>query len=254
MIAVEQVSKIFRTGRAVTEALRDVSIAIRDGEFIAIAGPSGCGKTTLLQLVAGFEQPDGGTVRVDGTPVAGPGSDRAVVFQQASLYPWLNVRDNITFGLKLKGERPEAVEAKLQTYLEIMGLGGFANHAPYQLSGGMQQRVAIARALITEPQILLMDEPFGALDAHTRNEMQSFLLGLWQRLKTTVLFITHDVEEAVLLADRVVVMTPRPGRVAAEIAVPFPRPRHWDLVLTADFVAIKREVVKVLRPDMVEGL
>ncbi|MCL6561520.1 MAG: ABC transporter ATP-binding protein [Firmicutes bacterium] len=253
MIVVENLYKTYppqKRGMVATTALQQVSMTIRDGEFVCIVGPSGCGKTTLLHMVAGFESPSGGRILLDGQEIQGPGADRAVVFQQAALYPWLSVYDNIAFGLKLKNLPRSQYDAKVRQFLKIMGLEGFERHAPYHLSGGMQQRAAIARALITQPKILLMDEPFGALDAQTRNDMQRFLLELWQELRPTVLFITHDVEEAVLLGDRVIVMTARPGRIARDFEVPFPRPRAWELSLTPEFVAFKREVLSVLRPEV----
>lgn len=252
MIRIEGVSRIYpgRRGRLAVPALRGVDCTVGDGEFVCVVGPSGCGKSTLLHLVAGFDRPSEGRILVGGEEVRGPGADRAVVFQQPGLYPWLSVRDNIGFGLKIHGVRGESYEQKVRDYLAIMGLEAFARHAPYELSGGMRQRVAIARALITQPQTMLMDEPFGALDAQTRNEMQRFLLGLWRNLRPTVLFVTHDVDEAILLGDRVVVMTARPGRIAFDRAVPFARPREWDLVLTSEFMEIKRQVLAVLRPQL----
>jgi NitT/TauT family transport system ATP-binding protein len=181
-----------------------------------------------------------------------PGADRVVVFQQASLYPWMSVRDNIALGLKLKHRR---VDWERVTYfIQMMGLQGFETHKPYQLSGGMQQRVSIARALIVEPKILLMDEPFGALDAQTRNDMQRFLLDLGKSINTTVFFITHDVDEAILLADRVIAMSPRPGRIVAEFEISLPQPRTWDMTLTEDFLLHKRQVLEILRPDLTKGV
>ncbi len=237
-------------GHQPVAALRDVDLRVEDGEFVSIVGPSGCGKSTLLHLVAGFERPIGGSVRVLGQEVTGPGSDRAVVFQQAALYPWQSVRDNIGFGLRIHGMHRAEYDRRVEHYLGIMGLTAFARHAPYHLSGGMRQRVAIARALITEPGIMLMDEPFGALDAQTRNEMQRFLLRLWRTLRPTVLFVTHDVEEAILLSDRVVILTARPGQLALDLKVPFQRPREWDLVLTPEFVEVKRRLLAVLQPQL----
>ncbi|MDA8346981.1 MAG: ABC transporter ATP-binding protein [Thermaerobacter sp.] len=237
-------------GRPPVAALQDVDLKVADGEFVSIVGPSGCGKSTLLHLVAGFGKPTSGRISVDGREVSKPGSERAVVFQQAALYPWLNVRDNIGFGLRIHGIRGREYERRVQHYLGIMGLTTFEHHAPYHLSGGMRQRVAIARALITEPEIMLMDEPFGALDAQTRNEMQRFLLRLWRTLRPTVLFVTHDVEESILLGDRVVIMTARPGRVALDLRVPFARPREWDLVLTPEFIDVKRRLLSVLQPQL----
>ena len=252
MIAIHDVHMVYPGGRGrhAVPALRGVDLDVAEGEFVSVVGPSGCGKSTLLHLVAGFEFPSQGSIEINGRPVAGPGADRAVVFQQAALYPWLNVSENIGFGLRIHGVRGVEYERRVRDYIGIMGLDAFARHAPYELSGGMRQRVAIARALITQPETMLMDEPFGALDAQTRNEMQRFLLRLWRSLRPTVLFVTHDVEEAILLGDRVVVMTARPGSVALDLSVPFERPREWDLVLTPEFVQVKRQVLGVLRPQL----
>ena len=239
-----------RGRRGSVPALQGLDQRVADGEFVSVVGPSGCGKSTLLHLVAGLLRPTAGCIRVDGQEIRRPGADRAVVFQQAALYPWLDVAGNIGLGLRLRGVRGAEYDRLVQEYVRTMGLEGFARHAPYELSGGMRQRVAIARALIVQPATVLMDEPFGALDAQTRNEMQRFLLGLWRTLRPTVLFVTHDVEEAVLLGDRVLVMTARPGRVALELQVPFARPREWDLVLTPEFVEVKRRVLSVLRPEV----
>jgi NitT/TauT family transport system ATP-binding protein len=252
MIAISGLHMVYpgSRGRHAVPALQGVDLEVADGEFVSVVGPSGCGKSTLLHLVAGFEFPTKGSIEVHGRPIDGPAADRAVVFQQAALYPWLNVAENIGFGLKIHGVRGAEYVRRVNDYLAIMGLEAFRSHAPYELSGGMRQRVAIARALITQPETMLMDEPFGALDAQTRNEMQRFLLGLWRTLRPTVLFVTHDVEESILLGDRVVVMTARPGRVALDLRVPFPRPREWDLVLTGEFIEVKRQVLSVLRPQL----
>lgn len=251
MITIENVTKVYpgRHNTTPTMALKNVALEIRNQEFIVAVGPSGCGKTTLLNLLAGFEVPTSGSIRFDGKELKGPSAERVVVFQQPTLYPWLSVRDNIALGLKLKHGR-DIDWSRVQYYIEMMGLTGFEKHPSYQLSGGMQQRVAIARALIVAPEILLMDEPFGALDAQTRSDMQRFLLNLWESIKATVFFITHDVEEAILLADRVVAMTARPGQIAAEFQISLPRPRTWDMVLTGEFLDIKRQVLEILRPDL----
>lgn len=251
MITIENVTKVYPAQRNAppVAALRNISLEIRDQEFVAAVGPSGCGKTTLLNLLAGFEAPSSGRIAFDGKELAGPSSERAVVFQHPTLYPWLNVRDNVALGLKLKNRR-DVDWKRVQYFIEMMGLKGFETHAPYRLSGGMQQRVTIAGGLIVSPKILLMDEPFGALDAQTRNDMQRFLLDLWGNIKATVLFITHDVEEAILLADRLIAMTPRPGKIAAEFAISLPRPRTWDMVLTEEFLSIKRKVLAILRPEL----
>ena len=250
MLKIEHVTKTYPAQRNAkpTIALQDVSLEIRGQEFLVAVGPSGCGKTTLLNLLAGFERPTVGRVTLDGKELTKPGAERAVVFQQPSLYPWLDVRENIALGLKLKQRRVDW--ERVQYFIQKMGLQGFEKHKPYQLSGGMQQRASIARALIVEPKILLMDEPFGALDAQTRNDMQRFLLDLGKSINATVFFITHDVEEAILLADRVVAMTPRPGRIAAEFDIALPQQRTWDMVLTEEFLSIKRNVLEILRPDL----
>lgn len=251
MIEIHGLNKTFpgRGGKPATVALEDLDTRIEDGQFVTVVGPSGCGKTTLLNVAAGFEAPSAGEILLDGQPIAGPGADRAVVFQQPSLYPWLNVWENVAFGLTLRHGRRGVDRAAVDGMLETMGLQGFERHAPYELSGGMQQRVAIARALVVQPKILLMDEPFGALDAQTRGDMQTFLLALWRKIRPTVLFITHDVEEAVLLGDRVLVMTPRPGRLARDLAIGLPRPRAYEMVLREEFTGYKRDVLQILRPD-----
>jgi NitT/TauT family transport system ATP-binding protein len=250
VIVLRGLRKVFpaTAGRPPTVALDGLDLDVADGEFVTVVGPSGCGKTTLLHLVAGFESPTEGSIEVDGAPVHGPGADRAVVFQQPALYPWLSVWDNIAFGLTLRHGRRGVDRAAVQRMIDTMGLHGFERHAPYELSGGMQQRTAIARALVLSPRILLMDEPFGALDAQTRADMQAFLLALWRRVRPTVLFVTHDVEEAVLLADRCLIMTARPARLAGELRIALPRPRTYSLVLDPQFTAYKREILSILRP------
>lgn len=252
MIELKNVQKTYagKRGRSTPlTALERVDLSIADGEFLTVVGPSGCGKTTMLNLLAGFEPASQGDILLDGQPVKEPGPERVVVFQQPSLLPWMTVAENIAFGLTLRNGPKHVNQERVAAMVETMGLKGFESHKPYELSGGMQQRVAIARALITDPRILLMDEPFGALDAQTRSDMQRFLLSLWKKLKPTVFFVTHDVEEAILLADRVLVMTPRPGRVAADMTIDLPRPRKWDLVLGREFNDYKRQILKVLRPE-----
>lgn len=252
MIELKNVQKIYAAKRGRGNplvAVDGVDLTIQDGEFVTVVGPSGCGKTTMLNMLAGFESASRGDILLDGQPVTKPGPERAVVFQQASLLPWMTVAENIAFGLTLRDGPKNVNQDRLAAMVETMGLKGFESHKPYELSGGMQQRVAIARALITDPRILLMDEPFGALDAQTRSDMQRFLLSLWKKLKPTVFFVTHDVEEAILLADRVLVMTPRPGRVASDMTIDLPRPRKWDLVLGREFNEYKRQILKVLRPE-----
>ncbi|WP_053960160.1 ABC transporter ATP-binding protein [Sulfobacillus thermosulfidooxidans] len=251
MIELHNVTKFYpptiKGGQPVL-AVDHVNLSLHPGEFVCIVGPSGCGKTTILNMMAGFEQPSQGKILLEGRVVDKPGPERGVVFQQPSLLPWMNVYDNIALGLTIREGKKSHHVPKVQSIIDTVGLSGFEQHFPYQLSGGMQQRAAIARALITEPQILLMDEPFGALDAQTRADMQRFLLSLWQRVKPTVLFITHDVEEAIVLADRVVVMTPRPGKIAADIAINLGRPREWDVTLSSDFLHYKKSVLNILKP------
>lgn len=246
-ITLKSVSQVFGSGPRAVTALEDVNVSVKTREFVTIVGPSGCGKTTLLNLVAGFERPSSGTVSVNGEPVAGPGADRAVVFQEAALYPWLSVRENIGLGLRLRDGR-RAEMSKVDELIAAVGLEGFADHPPYQLSGGMAQRVAIARALVIEPQILLMDEPFGALDAQTRAAMQIFVTDLWDHIDVTVLFITHDIDEAIILADRVIVMARRPGRVVADLPVTLPRPRRRSESVTPAYTELRREVLQYIDP------
>lgn len=244
------VSKVFGNGdkKGEIKALEDFTLKARSGEFICLLGPSGCGKSTALNIMACFEKPTTGKVLVDERPVKKPGLDRGVVLQEPTLFPWLTVTDNITFGPRMNNVSPGKYREDVKRYIDMMGLTGFENHYPYELSGGMKQRVAIARAWINEPAVLLMDEPFGALDAQTRIILQELLLTVWDELKTTVLFITHDVEEAICLADRVIVMSARPGRIQMEVRIPFPRPRDPEaLPFTEEFVRIKREIALCLK-------
>ena len=221
-----------------------VSLSIHEQEFICIVGPSGCGKTTLMNMAAGFLQPSSGRVTLDGKPIAGPGRDRGVIFQEYGVFPWLSVRDNIMFGLRLRSSRVPASEhdAVCQKYLDLMGLRDFANAYPKTLSGGMRQRLAIARAYAAQPEFLLMDEPFGALDAQTRSKMQNLLLDVLQREGKTVMMITHSVDEAIYLASRIVVVTARPARIKTIIEVPFAYPRHEGLHETPEFGVLKAHV------------
>ena len=228
------------------EALHDVSLRIEPGEFVCLLGPSGCGKSTLLGALAGHLAPARGTLRVDGALVDGPHPDRGLVFQQHTLFPWQRVIDNVAFGLKMKGVARAARHARAHALLASVGLAGFESRWPSQLSGGMQQRVEIARVLINEPRVLLMDEPFGALDALTRARMQQLLLDVWSRFRTTVVFVTHDIDEALFLADRLLVMSARPGRIVEDLRLDFPRPRDADLVTAPDFAALKRHCLQLL--------
>jgi NitT/TauT family transport system ATP-binding protein len=240
------VSKNF-AGKTTVRALANVDFQIAEGEFVALLGPSGCGKSTLLNILAGFEPLSTGTVRFDGKAIAKPGPDRGVVFQEASLLPWLTVWENVVFGPKVQGLRRDDYEPKARDILKTVGLENFHEALPVQLSGGMRQRVGIARVLVMEPRALLMDEPFGALDAQTRLSMQQLLLDVWQKLKTTVLFVTHDIDEAILLADRVCVMSARPGRISREIPITLRRPRSIDDLTTADFVGFKALIMAEMR-------
>jgi NitT/TauT family transport system ATP-binding protein len=227
MIAIESLSKSFDTTRGTIHlALSDISLRIKEGEFVSILGPSGCGKSTLLYIVGGFVQPTAGTVAVAGKPVTGPGPDRGPIFQEFALFPWKTVLGNVMYGLLEQGvARPQA-EAKARALIALVHLKGYEKFYPKELSGGMKQRVAIARTLAYGPSILLMDEPFGALDAHTRTGLQNELLEIWERDRKTVLFVTHSVEEAVFLSDRVVVLTRSPGRVKSIVDIDLPRPRR----------------------------
>jgi len=246
-VTVERLRKVFVHNGQKTVALEDVSFDADDGEFIAVVGPSGCGKTTLLQIIDGLMKPTGGKVLIDGAAVKGPGQDRGLVFQEYSLFPWLTVRQNIAFGLEIGGRRDsDAVEK----WLRVMGLEGFENCHPYMLSGGMKQRVAIARALAYDPDMLLMDEPFGALDAQTRSLLQTYLLKIWSETRKTVLFVTHSIEEAVFLADRVIVLTARPASVKGIFDITLPRPRDEETKLSTEFVEIRRSIWDSLREEV----
>jgi len=230
-LAVSHVTKSFRHGRGDVRALDDVSLAVGEGEFICLVGPSGCGKSTLLNLIAGLDFPDSGEVLADGVRVAGPGRDRMVMFQEPALFPWLNVTDNVLFGLKLKPNLDAAARRDTAAfYLGMVGLSRFAHANIHELSGGMKQRVSLARALAPNPKVLLMDEPFAALDAMTREQLYGDLQRIWQERKKTIVFVTHNVREAVCLGDRVVVFSPHPGRIREEFAIDLPRPRDINSV------------------------
>ncbi len=236
------------------EAVTDAAICVNPGEFISIIGPSGCGKSTLLNAVAGFLKPTRGTVAVDDEPVAGPSADRGMVFQQYSLFPWKTVRENVEFGLKMKGMDRMKREQSARTLLGLAGLSAFENQYPDSLSGGMKQRVGIIRALATGPKVLLLDEPFGALDAQTRLIMQQILTNMWQRLKTSVLFVTHDIDEAIFLSDRVYCMTARPGTIKAEVAIPLERPRQQSMMMSSEFLALRRGLMSLIREESLKAI
>ena len=256
-VELRKVGKTFidrKRGRE-TVALSDVSMTIDKSEFACILGPSGCGKSTILNLVAGFEQPNSGAVLIDGHPITAPDRSRGMVFQQPLLFPWLNIVDNITFGPRMAGAPAEQYAAQAARYVQLMGLTGFEKHYPYELSGGMQQRVALARAWISEPELFLMDEPFGALDAQTRLMMQELLLRVWERSRTTVLFVTHDIDEALFLADRIFIMTARPGRIKENLAVDFKRPRNYEtIIFEQQYITLKQRILQVIRGETLQAM
>ncbi len=242
-----QISIALGAGSQRFTAVQDVSFNIEPGEFICILGPSGCGKSTLLSAIAGHLKTTKGRIEVDGNAIAGPSVKRGLVFQQHTLFPWKTVLDNVAFGLKMQGVKRAERNLRALEFLRLVGLADFAECFPAQLSGGMQQRVEIARALINNPQVLLMDEPFGALDAQTRLMMQELLLSIWTRVRTTIVFVTHDIDEALFLADRIFVLTQRPGRIGEELKLDFPRPRTADLVTSNEFVRLKRRCLGLIR-------
>jgi nitrate ABC transporter ATP-binding subunit len=242
-LAIRHLTKRFVAGDAEIEALARVDLTIAEGEFVCVIGASGCGKSTLLRIIAGFEEPSTGDVLVNGKPVTGPGSDRGMVFQDYALFPWMTVQQNVGFGPRQRHLGRREVEAIADEFVRLVGLERFADRYPSQLSGGMKQRVAIARVLANDASILLMDEPFGALDALTREQLQHELLQIWARTRVTIVFVTHSVEEAVLLADRVLVMSAGPGRIENDIAIALPRPRD---VASPEFNAVRRDVARRL--------
>jgi NitT/TauT family transport system ATP-binding protein len=245
-IALSGVEIHFGEGKNRVRALDHIDLRIERGEFVSILGPSGCGKSTIIGAIAGFTALSAGTLHLDGEPITAPGPDRAVVFQQHLLFPWKTVRANVEFGLKMRGLPKAERRDRAARILAHVGLSDFLEHYPHQLSGGMQQRVALARVLVNEPRVLLMDEPFCSLDAQTRLQMQDMLLGLWHELHMTVVFVTHDVDEAVFLSDRVVVLTPRPARVTAEVAIDLPRPRTPALLTSVEFMRLKKRSLELL--------
>ena len=250
ILRIEDLVKRFVVkGKDEATILDGINFAVHKREIVTIIGASGCGKSTLLRLVAGLEDCSGGRILMDGRAVFAPGPDRGMVFQSYSLFPWLTVLRNVAFGLKEKGKGTSIAEAEARTWIDLVGLAGYEDHYPSQLSGGMRQRVAIARALAAGPQVLLMDEPFGALDAQTRSRMQAYLLEIWKNVDVTILFVTHDLDEAIFLSDRILVLLPRPGRVGEVIENPVPRPRSMDQLLSPEFLAVKRRLEELIHPE-----
>jgi NitT/TauT family transport system ATP-binding protein len=254
LIEIQNFNLNYETMDGPVEAVCDVTIRVDPGEFVSIIGPSGCGKSTLLNAVAGFLKPTSGTVSLDHERVSGPSADRGMVFQQYSLFPWKTVRQNVEFGLKMKGMERFRREQAARTLLGIAGLSQFENQYPESLSGGMKQRVGIVRALATGPKVLLLDEPFGALDAQTRLIMQQVLTNMWQSLKISVLFVTHDIDEAIFLSDRVYCMTARPGTIKAEIAIPLERPRKQAIMMSTEFLALRRGLMSLIREESLKAM
>ncbi|KVZ98541.1 ABC transporter ATP-binding protein [Burkholderia territorii] len=251
ILDVRHVGKRFATPQGECVALDDISFRTHRREFVCVIGPSGCGKSTLIRILAGLDAQTSGEVLLDGKPVQGPGADRGMVFQGYTLFPWLTVKKNVMFGLRMNGSSGSQAEREALQWLDLVGLTRFADVYPHQLSGGMKQRVAIARALANRPRILLMDEPFGALDAQTRARMQTHLLDIWRNIDVTILFITHDLDEAIFLADRILVLKANPGGVQELIEVPVPRPRDYSQVNTPEFLATKARLEALIHPKEV---
>ena len=250
LLSIQGVSRTFTSHKGQqTQALLPVDFAVQENDFVTILGPSGCGKSTMLRIVAGLDFPSSGQVLLDGKEVTGPGADRGMVFQSYTLFPWLTVAQNIRFGLREKGVSEALQKERSDYFIAKVGLRGFEQHYPKQLSGGMQQRTAIARALANDPKILLMDEPFGALDNQTRVLMQELLLGIWEAERKTVLFVTHDIDEAIFMANRVAVFSARPGRIKTELAVDLPHPRHYTIKTSPEFMDLKARLTEEIRAE-----
>lgn len=253
-VKVEGITKVFHSrkgnnGNGWVEALGGINLEIRTGEFLAIVGPSGCGKSTFLEILGGLIKPSCGSIYIDEKEVNGPNQDRGIVFQGYALFPWRNVIENIGYGLEEKGVPKKTRNELCKKYISLVGLSGFEDHYPYQLSGGMKQRVAIARALAYDPDILLMDEPFAALDAQTRDTLQGEVLRIWDETKKTVVFVTHNIEEAVFLADRIAIMSARPGKIKRIIDIPLSRPRSEEFRTSQDFIKLRQEVGYIVREE-----
>lgn len=248
VLDVQGLGRVFESSHGPVNALEDISFQTHRREFVCILGPSGCGKSTLIRILAGLDYPTSGRVLLDGKEVEGPGAERGMVFQSYTLFPWLTVKQNVMFGLEVTGHSGTVAEAEARSWISMVGLSKFENAFPNQLSGGMKQRVAIARALANQPRILLMDEPFGALDAQTRATMQAHLLQIWRNVEVTILFITHDLDEAIYLADRILVLKAHPGRVDELVEVPVPRPRDSRQFLSPEFLATKKHIEELIHP------
>jgi NitT/TauT family transport system ATP-binding protein len=248
VLQVDGVHKIFPSPEGDVVALERINFSVHRRELMCIIGPSGCGKSTLVRILAGLESTSSGDVLLDDKPVIKPGAERGMVFQAYTLFPWLTVKENVMFGLKMGGRSGVEVEQEARQWIDMVGLSKFEKAYPHQLSGGMKQRVAIARALANQPRVLLMDEPFGALDAQTRCQMQSYLLQIWKNVDVTIIFITHDLDEAIYLADRILVLKAHPGRVEEMIEVPVPRPRSAEQLITAEFLATKKRLEELIHP------
>ena len=255
LLSIQGVSRTFTSHKGTsTQALLPVDFEVRENDFVTILGPSGCGKSTMLRIAAGLDFPTTGQVLLDGRAVDGPGADRGMVFQSYTLFPWLTVAQNIRFGLREKGVSEALQKERSDYFIAKVGLRGFENHFPKQLSGGMQQRTAIARALANDPKILLMDEPFGALDNQTRVLMQELLLGIWEAERKTVMFVTHDIDEAIFMANRVAVFSARPGRIKADIPVNLPHPRHYTVKTSPEFMELKARLTEEIRAESLLSL
>ena len=253
ILEVKNLNKIYKTAKGETVALKNVSFKTHKREFVCVIGASGCGKSTLVRILAGLESYTSGEVLLDGSPITSPGRDRGMVFQGYTLFPWRTVKQNVMFGLQMNGFSSLEAGREAELWLELVGLERFANAFPHELSGGMKQRVAIARALVNQPRILLMDEPFGALDAQTRSKMQAHLLEIWRNIDITIVFITHDLDEAIFLADRILVLKAHPGEVQELIEVPVPRPRNMSQLLSPEFLATKARLEAVIHPKNEQG-
>jgi len=253
MIEIRGVWKEFAKGERRVMALQDIDLDVAQREFVAILGPSGCGKSTLLNMVAGFDHPTRGSVKVEGEAIAQPSPRRCVVFQEPALFPWLTVMDNVVFGPKNRGQPAADYRPRAAQIIEQVGLRGFEASYPAELSGGMRQRVGIARVLIMEPRVLLMDEPFGSLDAQTRSLMQELLLGIWEADRKTVLFVTHDIDEAIFMANRVAVLSARPGHIKADLRIDLPHPRHYTIKTSPEFSRYKAELTEEIRAEALKA-